>query len=299
MKIALSPILWSAAARRHLSDAMLLGVAAVWGSSYGVAKGALAYYPVLGFLALRFGLTGLLLLPSLWRLTAAQWRDTWRCGLPLGALLLGIFLAETHGVSLTQASNAAFLISLCVVLTPWAAWWRLGERPSASAWGWGGCSVAGAALLSGGWDGDWAWGDALILLAAVLRAWMVCETRRLTQHRPVPALALTAWQAWVVAAGCAALAWLSPGPAVPLPTAPAFWGACAYLVLACTVFAFYAQNWALRHSGPTRVALLMGSEPLFGALWAVALWQEQLRPLQWGGCALIALAVLGSSVRRG
>lgn len=37
----------------RLSDLALLLVALVWGTSYGVAKGALAYYPVLGFLAAR------------------------------------------------------------------------------------------------------------------------------------------------------------------------------------------------------------------------------------------------------
>jgi len=33
----------------RLSDLALLLVAIVWGTSYGVAKGALAFYPVLGF----------------------------------------------------------------------------------------------------------------------------------------------------------------------------------------------------------------------------------------------------------
>ena len=51
----------------RLSDLTLLLVAVVWGTSYGVTKGALAFYPVLGFLAVRFCLTFALLLPSLLR----------------------------------------------------------------------------------------------------------------------------------------------------------------------------------------------------------------------------------------
>ena len=50
----------------RLSDLTLLAVAMVWGTSYGVAKGALAFYPVLGFVAVRFGLTLVLLSPTLW-----------------------------------------------------------------------------------------------------------------------------------------------------------------------------------------------------------------------------------------
>jgi drug/metabolite transporter (DMT)-like permease len=110
----------------RLSDLALLLVALVWGTSYGVAKGALVFYPVLGFLAVRFVLAFVLLLPALLRTSHRQRRDAIRAGLPLGALMLGIFLCETYGVAQTQASNAAFLISLCVVFTPFAEWWLLG-----------------------------------------------------------------------------------------------------------------------------------------------------------------------------
>ena len=121
----------------RLSDLALLLVAMVWGTSYGVAKGALAFYPVLGFLAVRFILTFVLLLPALLRASGHQRRDAIRTGLPLGALMLGIFLCETFGVANTQASNAAFLISLCVVFTPFVEWRLMGKpetrTPSSSA----------------------------------------------------------------------------------------------------------------------------------------------------------------------
>ena len=153
-----------------LPDLLLLAVAMVWGSSYGVTKTALLYYPVLGFLAVRFGLTFVSLLPSLFRLPAAQRGQVWRVGLPLGALLLGIFLCETYGVSHTKAANVAFLISLCVVLTPFAEWLLLRQRPSHSAWLASGVSPIGAALLTNGAIQQWSEGDSLMLAAALLRA---------------------------------------------------------------------------------------------------------------------------------
>ena len=113
------------------ADLALLLVAIVWGTSYGVAKGALAFYPVLGFLAVRFLLTTALLAPVALRgTTAAQRWGALRKGLPLGALLLSIFVCETYGVAHTPASRAAFLISLCVVFTPVAEWALMGQRPS-------------------------------------------------------------------------------------------------------------------------------------------------------------------------
>jgi drug/metabolite transporter (DMT)-like permease len=282
----------------RLADVALLLVAIVWGTSYGVAKGALAFYPVLGFLAVRFGLTFVLLLPALLRAPAAQRRDALRAGLPLGGLLLGIFLCETFGLALTLASNAAFLISLCVVFTPFAEWLLLGQRPARAMFAFAAVSLLGALLLSGGLTGAWGWGDGLMLAAAALRAVTVCQTTRLTRHRNAPALALTAVQAGVITLGCTALALALPGGLPPLPRDSVFWLACIYLVGGCTVFAFVAQNWALKRSSPTRVGLLMGSEPAFGALFAVLWLGEGLSAAGWAGGALIVAAALWTLTRR-
>ncbi|QNM95391.1 DMT family transporter [Chitinimonas koreensis] len=291
------------AALLRLSDALLLLVALVWGTSYGVAKGALAHYPVLGFLAVRFVLTFALLLPALLAASRRERRDAAAAGLPLGALLLAIFLCETFGVALTQAANAAFLISLCVVFTPFAEWWLLRRRPDATAFGFAAVSLLGAALLAGGLEARFGLGDALMLAAAALRAVTVCLTARWLQGRQAPALALTAVQSGVVGLGCLTLAALTrPGSAgwglPPLPAAPGFWLAAVYLVLGCTVFAFFAQNWALRHCAPSRVALLMGSEPLFGALFAFLWLGERLSPAAWCGAGLIVAASGWATLQR-
>nr|WP_319564370.1 DMT family transporter [uncultured Rhodoferax sp.] len=282
----------------RLSDLALLLVAVVWGTSYGVAKGALVFYPVLGFLAVRFILTLVLLLPALWRISRQQRRDALRTGWPLGTLMLGIFLCETLGVAYTQASNAAFLISLCVVFTPFVEWWLLGRRPAQGMFVFAGLSLLGAALLSGGLAGELGLGDALILAAALLRAITVCQTAKLTRHSSAPALALTAVQAAVIGFGSLLLALCLPGGLPPLPQASAFWQASLYLVLGCTIFAFFAQNWALKHTSPSRVALLTSSEPAFGALFAVLWLGESLSLSGWLGGGLIVFAALWTTLRR-
>jgi EamA-like transporter family len=104
------------------ADVMLLLVAVVWGASYGLAKTAVAFYPVLGFLAIRFCLTSAMLLPTFRGLSLQQLKEALKVGVPLGLILLSVFLAETYGVSMTRASNAAFLISLCMVFTPFVEW---------------------------------------------------------------------------------------------------------------------------------------------------------------------------------
>jgi drug/metabolite transporter (DMT)-like permease len=77
----------------------------------------------------------------------------------------------------------------------------------------------------------------------------------------------------------------------------AFWASVAWLVLACTLFAFFVQNYAVRRSSPTRVALLMGSEPAFGALFACVWLGERLSAAAWMGGALIVAASLLATVQ--
>ncbi|PZR42680.1 DMT family transporter [Paraburkholderia fungorum] len=283
-----------------LSDLMLLAVAVVWGTSYGVVKSALVFYPVLGLLAMRFGITFVLLSPTLRHLRAADAR-TLRGVLSAGVLLLGIFLCETFGILLTRAANAAFLISLCVVLTPLVEWWMLKRTPSRIEWGAVALSLLGAWLLAG--DGALSFnpGDALILLAALLRALNVCVTKRVMRDSALPPLSVTAVQSGVVAFGSAAVALLfAPQQWQPVPSLAGhamFWGYIGYLVIACTLFAFFAQNFAIKRSSPTRVSLLMGSEPAFGALFACLWLGERISTAAWIGGALIVLASILATVR--
>ena len=283
-----------------LSDLMLLGVAIVWGTSYGVVKSALFFYPVLGLLTLRFGITFLILSPALRNLSGLSLMRI--LGLSsTGVLLLAIFLSETYGLMYTTATNAAFLISLCVMLTPLVEWLWLKRKPSAVEWCAVGLSLLGAVLMTQ--NGSWTlnMGDGLILLAALFRAVQVCLIKRVTQNCQVPALAVTALQSGIVALGCATLTFMvvpDPiGQLVAMSTPGAFWGYLIYLVLACTLFAFFAQNYAIKRSTPTRVSLLMGSEPVFGGIFAM-LWLDEMISLQgWIGGMLIFTACLLASIR--
>jgi drug/metabolite transporter (DMT)-like permease len=283
-----------------LSDLMLLLVAVVWGTSYGVVKSALVFYPVLGLLTLRFGITFVMLSPALRSLRHADAR-TLRGVFIAGVLLLGIFLSETFGVLLTRASNAAFLISLCVVLTPLVEWMLLKRRPGRIEWVAVALSLFGAWLLAGDGAVVLNRGDALILLAALLRALNVCVTKRVMRDSALPPLSVTAVQSGVVAVGSAAVALVfAPGQWQHVPSFVAhvpFWGSVFYLVFACTLFAFFAQNYAIKRSSPTRVALLMGSEPAFGALFAWFWLGEKISLIAWVGGGLIVAASMLATVR--
>lgn len=276
-------------------EALLLLVAIVWGGSYSAAKIATEQVPVLQFLLLRFGLTFLLLLPALRGLAVAVWPSALAGASLLGGNLLAVFICETFGVSLTTASNAAFLISLCVAFTPLCEWWLLKDRPTAGVLAASALSLLGAGLLAfqhGMGVSALAWGDALMVVAAFLRGVMVCLTRRQGLRHGLPALTVTAVQMGVMTFGSGLLMIAVQGPVwTPLPSSASFWGAMAFLVLLCTLLAFFVQNYAASRTSPSRVALLMGSEPLWGALIAVVWLGDRLTLQGWlGGLLIVASA---------
>lgn len=289
-----------------LANALLLCVAAVWGSSYGVAKYNLSFMPVLWFLALRFCLTFALLAPALaraWSRSPAQLHETMRIGLPLGALLLCVFVLETYGVAHTQAANAALLISLCVVFTPFAEWGLLQRRPMLSVWLFSALSLLGVLLIVGKVSLFQRGGDVLMILAAVARALMVTLTQKLTQQsvraQTVNMWHLTAVQSGVVGVGCLLLAIMRRQAEFPIgPTDATFWGNTVYLVVCCTLFAFFVQNYAAKQVGATRTALLMGNEPLFGVVFAALYLGEHLSLNAYLGGLLIVTVSLWVSVQR-
>jgi drug/metabolite transporter (DMT)-like permease len=282
------------------TDAVLMGVALVWGSSYLVAKDLTVVAPVLVVLALRYvlsaGALGVVCRRTHARVSGAQ---ELRVGVLLGCTQGAVLALETSGVAATTATNAGLIISLTVVFTPLldSAWGR--TRLPAPFFAATAVAVVGVALLVSG-DGLRApgWGDGLMLAAAAVRAGHVSLIGRLTADRPYSSLVLTTVQAATGAVVLCAAAAPQLGPAVAhLP--PAAWAQLAHLSLACTVFAFLAQTWAVRRTSPSRASLLMGTEPVWAVAVGVGLGGERLTVVTAAGAALVLAATwYGQRVER-
>ncbi|GGS48922.1 DMT family transporter [Streptomyces cinerochromogenes] len=265
----------TAAGRGRLTDLPVLLVAVVWGSSYLAAKGVTTERTVLAVLVLRFAVALPVLAAAGWRrlraLSAVQLRGA---GL-LGLVLAGIFLLETYGVVHTSATNAGLIISLTMVFTPLAESRVRGTRLPGSFMGAAGLSVLGVALLTQG-AGFTAptGGDLLMLGAAVARTVHVLAMSRMESVRGADALSLTTVQLGGAVLVFAALVALPGTGASPWSAAAAFdggdWLELVYLSVFCTLFAFFVQMWAVRRTSPSRVSLLLGTEPVWAAAVGIA-----------------------------
>ncbi|WP_405561450.1 DMT family transporter [Streptomyces canus] len=283
------------------TDAVLLLVAIVWGSSYLSAQTATSALPVLLVLFARYALSALACLgvvavpgrgPRRWT------REELRAGVPLGLTQAAVLVVETYGVAHTSAANAGLIISLTIVLTPLLD--RTGHRgglPPVFYAAAGVCVLAVGLLMAGNGFHAPRLGDLLMLAAAVVRAGHVALVGRLTAGRAIRPLHLTTVQTLVGTA-----LFLIP-TARELPTlahaGTATWVQLLYLALFCSVFAFLAQTWAVQRTSASRASLLLGTEPIWAAAVGVALGGEHFTVLTGlGAVMMITGTYWGQSVER-
>ncbi len=273
-----------------LRDLPVLLVAVVWGSSFLAVNRIAEPDTVLAMLVLRFGLVLPLLGLAARRALCGLGRREWCGGAALGLILGGIFLLETYGAVYTSVTNAGLIISLTMVLTPLAesavSRTRLPRAFALAAV----LSVLGVALLTG--DGGFETlnrGDLLMLGAATVRTVHVLVISRTRSIRSTDSLALTWVQlatATAVFAVGAAVTGSSPR-ALAAAYGPAEWAWLLHLTLLCTLFAFFVQMWAVRATSPSRVSLLLGTEPVWAAGFGIAVAGDRPGALALFGVLLI------------
>jgi drug/metabolite transporter (DMT)-like permease len=275
---------------RFRVDLLLLLVAASWGSTYLVAKELVSADTVIALLALRMLFAAGIMAAIMALRRNRPTRGELVAGVPIGVLLAAVFTFETFGIAHTSATNAGLIISLTMVFTPVlesvVSRRRLPGRFFAAA----AVAVAGVVLLAGnGTFESPGPGDLLVLGAAVVRAMHVVSMQKLTGGQTMDSLHLTAVQLGT----CALL--FTAGSLVHGESIPRYlsrldpWRETMflYLVLVCTVFAFFVQIWAVRRTSPSRVSLLLGTEPVWAAIIGITIAHDSVGIAGYCGIALI------------
>jgi drug/metabolite transporter (DMT)-like permease len=273
----------------------LIAMTAVWGSTFVLIKDVLARMPVADFLAIRFviaALAMLILFPRhVWRLGRQQLLR----GLLLGTIYGAGQLLQTWGLALIAPSVSGFATGMYVVFTPILAWLLLRQRVAGVVWLAVFLSTAGLALLSlNGLSVDR--GVWLTLASAILYALHIVGLGQWS--KPGEAFGMSAVQMVAIAVVCA-LATLPHGPTLP-PDRSA-WIAILYMALIAGAGAMLMQTWAQSHLPAARAAIVMTTEPVFAAAFAVAFGTDVLtgRMLFGGGLILAAMYLVELMPPRG
>lgn len=268
----------------------LVGVTAVWGSTFPLSKDLLTRIPVTDYLALRFLVAAAVI--GVARPGALRRIDgrVLLAGAGLGLCYSAGQALQFYGLLHTPATVSAFVVSMYVVVTPllaalllraWPSGWTLAATALASA-GVGTMSLRGWSL---------GYGEALTLGAAALYALHILGLSRWSTGRT--AYPLTFVQLLTI--GLCLLTWATRD-GVQVPGRDDLVG-FLYLSVIAGAGAMLVQTWAQSHVAPAPAAVVMVLEPVWAAFFGVVVWQEPLDHRTVVGGVLVVGATLLVVVR--
>lgn len=296
----------------------LLGVTFLWGLTFvwmkqanGCARDVLGEAGVpaaIGlFLLLRF-LIAAIVLAALPQARTGLSREAWIGGGWLGLALLGGFLLQMFGLTGVSPAVSAFLTSLYVLFTAALNALRARRAPPFPLLLGAVLATFGAAYIGGPPQLTFGVGEWLTIGCALVFAVHILLTDTWTKRAAPMAVTLTSFL--VVAVG--AVVALVVGLRVPDAPEPArllallvhtdFWLPVVLTSLLATVLALSLMNVFQRDLDPVRAAIVYAFEPIWAAVFGIALGYDE--PHLWlylGGAALLAgnlVAELGPLLRK-
>ncbi len=279
---------------RLRADLLLLLTALIWGTAFVAQKVGVDSIGPLGFVAGRFVMSSVLMLPFALResrsaavgLKRRDWALAGLIGLILGTASMG----QQFALTTTTVTNAGFITSVYIAFVPFVAWLVLGTRPRPLVLAAVAVSLAGAWLLaSHGQSAHLAQGDMIVLAGTLLYAGHIVSVSIFQRRAHRPYMLSFTQNAVTAGMSLVMVALFEPVTATSLKTA---FPAMAYAGLVSGGLGYTLQILAQRHTPATEAALIMSMESVFAALAGALLLGERLTALGGVGCALILLGVI-------
>jgi drug/metabolite transporter (DMT)-like permease len=270
-----------------VATAALILVTAVWGITFVQVKDAVALYPLVAFLAVRYAIaSAALALPAVPRLRGLG-REGVGAGALLGALVaLGIGL-QTAGLERTTVTSTGFITGLYVLFTPLLGLALFRTTIPRELWAAVAFAIVGLALLSGVPEGSGT-GDLLVLSSTVAQALQIVMVERYANRFDV--FALTFVQVAVACVGFLAIA-IALGD-LSVPRGATVWAALLVTGVFAVAFALLVQVWAQRRVSATRIAIIFSLETVFAGLAGYLFAGDRIGALGLAGCAAIFTGIV-------
>ncbi len=276
---------------------LIVAATIIWGASFVVVKDAINVVSPTWLMGLRFSATGIILI--------VFFNGNLRKNLDASHLFAGVILGvfsflgfwiQTIGLTDTTPGRNAFLTATYCVMVPFLYWIVAKRKPTIFNIVAALLCIAGVGFVSlgGNFSLSMRWGDAMTLLSAVFFAIHMVFVAKFSQRRDV--MTITVVQ--IATSGLCGLiigALSEPAPNL-LSLGSDFWIQLGYLVLFASCLAMVFQNVAQAKIPPAQAALLLSLESVFGVVFSVALYGEQLTWMLVAGFVLIFAAIVISEI---
>lgn len=275
---------------------LLLLVTFFWGVTFPIISTSLKFIGPVDFLALRFSVSALLMLPFILRKKPENFGKTVRYGFVAGLLLYFGYYFQTVGLVYTTPAKSGIITGLYVVLLPLVSYTYLKKRAGridiiASM-----IAFAGLIIMSAGevQNTSVQIGDMLTLVSAVAYTYQIAYVSK--HSAEIDSTHFTFYQLLFVAVLSAAT----------IPTFdPYRFQINAYVIftivftaLFAGVLAIYVSNRALIFVEPTAAGIIFVGEPVFAAVFSVILTGEYLSYFTILGGALMVFAMFAITYQK-
>lgn len=279
--------------KRILPKFALFSAAMIFGSSFFIVKNTVDVFPTNFLLAIRFTI-GCLLLCALFprKLRQMDRACLWQ-GTVLGLLIFAGYCIQTIGLTDTTPGKNAFLTASYCILVPFLHWVVDKRRPDLYNFSAAFLCLTGIGLVS--FDGSFSmrFGDAMTLVSALFfAAHIVAGARFGGKSDPI---LLTIVQFGVAAVCSWVLGFTTETFPKEIPLNAVL--GLLYLAVFATTLALLLQNVGLKYADPTSGAILLSLESVFGVLFSMIFYHEQLNFRLTAGFLLIFIAVILSETK--
>ncbi|PSH69591.1 EamA family transporter [Phyllobacterium brassicacearum] len=275
------------------ANILLLAAGAIWGLGFVAQSSAMSSVGPFMFVAVRFLLAALTVLPfavreeknSHEKLTRSDYYGFFF----IGVLLFSGAALQQIGIMTTSVTNSGFLTGLYVVMVPFLAVLLFWQWPHPVVWPCAMTALAGIYLLSGGQLDGLAIGDWLTVACAAFWALQIIFVNRIAikSGRPIM-LALVQFVVCGVLGLIIALGTERTEVFSVLAAAPEI----LFAGIFSSGIAFTLQAVGQRFTTAPQAAIMLSSEALFAALFGALILGERMSIQGAVGCALIFVAMI-------
>lgn len=265
----------------------------IWGSSFFIMKNTVDVFPPYILLGFRFTIGCVLLSIIFWKkLKEINVDYIWKGGV-IGLFLFLGYATQTIGITETTPGKNAFLTAVYCVIVPFLFWAVDRSRPDIYNFMAAVVCITGIGLVSLKGDFSVGYGDAFTLLGGFLYAAHLVAVAKLGRGKDPIILTILQF-------GFAAIfSWIM---GFSFETFPKQWDTSnvmglLYLAVFATAVALLFQNIGQKSTHPSAAAIILSLESVFGVLFSVIFYGEQLTLRLAAGFVLIFTAVLISETK--
>ena len=271
----------------------LFGASLIWGSSFLVVKNSVDTITPHVLLLIRFSVGGLLLCLIFFHRLRELNCDYFIKGSLLGLLLFLGYSLQTIGITDTTPGKNAFLSAIYCVLVPFIYWAVDRKKPDSYNFLAALVGIIGIGFVSLNGDLTIRMGDAFTLAGGIFYAAHMVALAKLSRDKD-PVL-LTIMQFGYGSVFSLIIALLFEEAPAKLTTDTIL--GLAFLAVFATAGAILLQNIGQKYTSPTSASIILSLESVFGVLFSVLFYHEEITLRIFIGFALIFLAVIISETK--